>query len=489
MKFTTARELQALKKVNESTVNAITKSLNDNFMNGYLSEERVEKAFAELDNLIEKAGKKYYKRTGTPGNYKYYYTKEQYDKEANVKPKTLEQLQAKIEGSPNGKAALSNLERQRYNKLMGERDKKRESQKKTTAMATAAREGAKKKFDITAEIVKIGESGKMPSEHKIKELSIMHKDITGKTYSEAKIKEAMEASIEAHKEAKEPKHIGDMTLAEKRSAAAELGIEGHDKISEKELNVKLIDANIDKELGKIKKSEEEVALDSQEAIDILKGGKRAQIGEIREFAGRKHIKTASGWKYYGKGTGSKAQSHSKNGGNVKPIDKTSLVAREIQTLKNKGADEHLIKKLRKLNNDGKTDEALTLIQRAKESMKEENLTDEDKKTLGKVRDLMDKEKKKQAKKPTSITYEEHGEIYSKIGRGGLGYEFNYNPRLNGYIVPKAHESFSSVKKDIEENVPGYTIKEKQYQSKTQTSGTKAGWMDGPMKTVFEVMKK
>lgn len=47
-----------------------------------------------------------------------------------------------------------------------------------------------------------------------------------------------------------------------------------------------------------------------ESMDLLeKGGKRATVGEIREFGGRKYIKTGSGWKFYGKGTGSKAASH------------------------------------------------------------------------------------------------------------------------------------------------------------------------------------
>lgn len=42
---------------------------------------------------------------------------------------------------------------------------------------------------------------------------------------------------------------------------------------------------------------------------LIKGGKRAQIGEIRTFGGRKYIKTVDGWKFFGKGTGKKAQSY------------------------------------------------------------------------------------------------------------------------------------------------------------------------------------
>lgn len=37
--------------------------------------------------------------------------------------------------------------------------------------------------------------------------------------------------------------------------------------------------------------------------------KANQIGTIKEFGGRKYIKTPTGWKYYGKGTGAVAQGH------------------------------------------------------------------------------------------------------------------------------------------------------------------------------------
>lgn len=53
-------------------------------------------------------------------------------------------------------------------------------------------------------------------------------------------------------------------------------------------------------------------------LDLEKGGKKAFIGEIRTFAGREHIRTIDGWKYYGKGTGTKAKEHSKD--DVKKIE-------------------------------------------------------------------------------------------------------------------------------------------------------------------------
>lgn len=49
--------------------------------------------------------------------------------------------------------------------------------------------------------------------------------------------------------------------------------------------------------------------DSTTGDPLEKGGKRAVIGEKREFSGRMYIKTATGWKFFGKGTGSKAQDH------------------------------------------------------------------------------------------------------------------------------------------------------------------------------------
>ncbi|MBJ7437020.1 MAG: hypothetical protein JHC54_15350, partial [Acinetobacter sp.] len=46
-----------------------------------------------------------------------------------------------------------------------------------------------------------------------------------------------------------------------------------------------------------------------DSLDLIKGGKKATIGEIRKFGGREYIKTASGWKFHGKATGTKTQEH------------------------------------------------------------------------------------------------------------------------------------------------------------------------------------
>lgn len=52
--------------------------------------------------------------------------------------------------------------------------------------------------------------------------------------------------------------------------------------------------------------------DTEVLEEIVKGGRKAIIGEKRTFGGREYIKTTDGWKFHGKGTGEKAQEHVKN---------------------------------------------------------------------------------------------------------------------------------------------------------------------------------
>jgi hypothetical protein len=61
--------------------------------------------------------------------------------------------------------------------------------------------------------------------------------------------------------------------------------------------------------------------------DFLKGGRPAQIGEIRDFGGRPYIKTANGWAFHGKGTGKKAQQHVTNQVSVNetPVNQSSQI--------------------------------------------------------------------------------------------------------------------------------------------------------------------
>jgi len=54
-------------------------------------------------------------------------------------------------------------------------------------------------------------------------------------------------------------------------------------------------------------SDEELEKSAEDTLE--KGGKRAVIGERRQFGGREYIKTKDGWKFHGKGSGVKATSH------------------------------------------------------------------------------------------------------------------------------------------------------------------------------------
>jgi len=72
--------------------------------------------------------------------------------------------------------------------------------------------------------------------------------------------------------------------------------------------------------GSLKKGNPIEVLANKHFDRIEKGGKRAVLGEIRTFAGRQHIKTATGWKYHGKGTGAKAQAHKAASGGKKEFE-------------------------------------------------------------------------------------------------------------------------------------------------------------------------
>lgn len=63
-------------------------------------------------------------------------------------------------------------------------------------------------------------------------------------------------------------------------------------------------------LEKLKMRRDPDGIEKAEENDLEKATKtKAFIGEIRKFGGRDHIRTISGWKYYGKGTGGKAKEH------------------------------------------------------------------------------------------------------------------------------------------------------------------------------------
>jgi hypothetical protein len=93
-------------------VDDMVNKLNDNFSKGLITEEICEKAFTQLDELIQKARvTKYFKREGSPGNYKYYYTEADYNK-AKGDSKTEgseERLKERLQGLESSiKDAISN---------------------------------------------------------------------------------------------------------------------------------------------------------------------------------------------------------------------------------------------------------------------------------------------------------------------------------------------------------------------------------------------
>jgi len=98
------------------SIDEVADTLNKSFLDGLVDEQAVEIDFKNLDAILEKARPhKYYKREGSPGNYKYYYTKEEYEKEKKkveggkekdtksgmekyaVKSKALEGLESKFD--------------------------------------------------------------------------------------------------------------------------------------------------------------------------------------------------------------------------------------------------------------------------------------------------------------------------------------------------------------------------------------------------------
>jgi Inorganic Pyrophosphatase len=95
------------------------------------------------------------------------------------------------------------------------------------------------------------------------------------------------------------------------------------------------------------------SMDLQSAVNIIedileKGGKRAVLGEIRKFGGRDYIKTADGWKFHGKGTGAKAQSHVQGTKQPKQENTTlnldKIIEKTQQELDEKGVkDGHIYK--------------------------------------------------------------------------------------------------------------------------------------------------
>lgn len=54
---------------------------------------------------------------------------------------------------------------------------------------------------------------------------------------------------------------------------------------------------------------EQALISNEEVLDLKKGKPASPVGTKKEISGRTYIKTTDGWKYFGKGTGAKAQEH------------------------------------------------------------------------------------------------------------------------------------------------------------------------------------
>ena len=90
-----------------------------------------------------------------------------------------------------------------------------------------------------------------------------------------------------------------------------------------------------------------------------------------------------------------------------------------------------------------------------------------------------------------LTQEEYMDLYPAIGRGGLGYQFNYSPKLGGaYITPRDGEDALSIAQEIEGKFEGKLEAEPfQYQDQQFVSGTRAGSIPtGTESTFLRIVK-
>lgn len=239
----------------------------------------------QLDNLIEKAqGKKYIKRTGTPGNYKYEYEEETgrksgsgnnvddeikdikdnielYDNNYNVYRRRYLQTQSDEHRYKLNK--WLNLRKEQEKLLKEKEEKLKELDKKSKFLQD---EGVSVSGLSDEGIEAVYQGPKEKYNGKIMKI-VREEDGTNTVIVDEKegrkILNVPDSDLR-FVESKTSKHISDMSKEEKHSTAAKMGIEGHDKMSEKELDKKLVDKKIDSEL------KEDFKKSFDENIEILK---------------------------------------------------------------------------------------------------------------------------------------------------------------------------------------------------------------------------
>jgi hypothetical protein len=196
---------------------------------------------------LEKA--KYFKREGSPGNYKYYYTKEEYES-------------TKGKGDKNF-SEYSNNELSAYVKNTGDEQAKRELSKRSQKLKELTRtDSANKEITGQHKIVYKGDFATIKVEYD--EISENYSysgktksgaSISGNNISEEKIKSMIEGGLQ-HKTNKTKDSLS------KSEALTMLGVVNFSKLEE-----------------------------------VLEKGKKANIGEVREWLGKKYQKQSSGdWK-------------------------------------------------------------------------------------------------------------------------------------------------------------------------------------------------
>ena len=122
------------------SIDEVADTLNKSFLDGLVDEQAVEIDFKNLDIILEKARPhKYYKREGSPGNYKYYYTKEEYEKEKK-----------KVEGGKEGLRINESQRKTVENKPVG---------------STHEHNGKKYKKQANGKWVEVSEHGMTKKEH------------------------------------------------------------------------------------------------------------------------------------------------------------------------------------------------------------------------------------------------------------------------------------------------------------------------------------